>query len=389
MARAQASPKPLLLIHGDDDFAVQQRAKEAFQAWSAESGGMDQEIIPAMAANSAEALKALARLREALNTLPFFGGTKIVWFQDCSFLADDRTSSARDVTETLSELAQEFRRFDWKGVRLLLSAGKVDKRKSFFKACEAVGEVELRNGWSSDPKEWTAQAEAVAHARLRELGKDIDGAAAAQLVALVGPHQRHLHSEVEKLALFVGQRSGIQLADVDAIVSRGKQARAFALADALGARDLPKLLREFDKEMWEIRSRVSKEKSEIGLLYGLIGKVRTMLFLKEMIAIKWITDEWEPYGGGAYNRFKAQLARAPAEQMPADKRLNPLAGNPWMLYSALPHARNYTRAELIRAMGLLLECNRRLVTSGTDDAVVLQQTLVEIVGHRPAARRAP
>ena len=31
-------------------------------------------------------------------------------------------------------------------------------------------------------------------------------------------------------------------------------------------------------------------------------------------------------------------------------------------------------------MELLLACNQRLVSSGLDDAVVLQQTLVQIVG---------
>jgi len=36
-------------------------------------------------------------------------------------------------------------------------------------------------------------------------------------------------------------------------------------------------------------------------------------------------------------------------------------------------------AELVRAMELLLQCNQRLVLSGLDEALVLQQTLVQIV----------
>jgi hypothetical protein len=49
------------------------------------------------------------------------------------------------------------------------------------------------------------------------------------------------------------------------------------------------------------------EKSEIGLLYGLIGKVRAMLLLKEMLREGWIKPEMD------YNRFKAQLERVPPE----------------------------------------------------------------------------
>jgi DNA polymerase III delta subunit len=45
----------------------------------------------------------------------------------------------------------------------------------------------------------------------------------------------------------------------------------------------------------------------------------------------------------------------------------------------LPQASNYSQAELIRAMELLLQCNRRLVSSGLDDSLVLQQTLVQIM----------
>ena len=36
----------------------------------------------------------MARLREALQTLPFFGSGKVVWLRDCNFLGDERTASA-------------------------------------------------------------------------------------------------------------------------------------------------------------------------------------------------------------------------------------------------------------------------------------------------------
>ena len=50
-----------------------------------------------------------------------------------------------------------------------------------------------------------------------------------------------------------------------------------------------------------------------------------------------------------------------------------------MLYKALPQAKKYTPDELVRAMDLLLRCNQRLVSSGLDEALVLQETLVQIV----------
>src|SRR3954468_7555834 len=95
----------VVLVCGEDDFAVKQRAKQIYQQWSEELGGMDHEIIDAAVSNSGEALKVLARLREAMQTLPFFGSGKAVWLQNCNFLGDERTASAQAVTETLGEIA--------------------------------------------------------------------------------------------------------------------------------------------------------------------------------------------------------------------------------------------------------------------------------------------
>src|SRR6476660_9253641 len=112
MPRPAAKPSSsLVLVFGEDDFAAKNRAKELYQQWTAELGGMDHEIVDAAAANSTEALKALARLREALQTLPFFGSGKAIWFKDCNFLADERTALSQAVTEQLGELAQELKDF--------------------------------------------------------------------------------------------------------------------------------------------------------------------------------------------------------------------------------------------------------------------------------------
>ncbi|MEO6183827.1 MAG: DNA polymerase III subunit delta, partial [Verrucomicrobiota bacterium] len=81
-------------------------------------------------------------------------------------------------------------------------------------------------------------------------------------------------------------------------------------------------------------------------------------------------------------RFKVQLEKVPADALPEDKRFNPLAMNPYVLFKAVGQARNYTSAELVRAMDLLLQCNRQLVSSNLDESLVLQQALVRIV-NRP------
>lgn len=368
---AASSAKPLALICGDDDFAVKQRARQIFHEWSAELGGTDHEILEATVGNSGDALKILGRLREAINTLPFFGGGKAVWLRDCNFLGEERTASSAAVTEALAELAAELKNFSWQNVRLLISASKADKRRVFYKTAEKIGDVENFSAWSVDDKDWAERAAAAALAAFKPRGKAVSDDALAELINRVGPNPRQLESEVEKLCLYAGAKKEIGLADVRAICSRNKTARAFALGDALGDRDLPRLLQRLDEELWE--TKFDKDKSEIGLLYGLISKVRAMLLLKEMLREGWIKETRD------YNSFKAQLARVPADRLPTDKKFNPLAINPYVLYKALPQAKKYSSAELVRAMEILLRCNQRLVSSGLDEALVLQQALAQIV----------
>src|ERR1700722_3287609 len=371
------SASSVALICGDDEFSVKKRAKEIFQSWSEESGGMDHEIIDASVSNSGDALNAIAKLREGLQTLPFFGSAKVIWLRDCTFLGEERAASAQAVMETLGDLAAELKNFKWQDVRLLISAGKVDRRKTFFKTLEKIGTVENFEALSADDRDWAERAEAAARAAIRERQKEISEEALAELVARVGPNARQLENETEKLALFVGDRETIEFEDVAAICSRNKTARAFALGDALGERDLPRLLKRLDEELWEMK--FDSQKSPIGLLYGLISKVRAMLMLKEMLCEGWIKPELD------YNRFKAQLTRVPAEKLPADKKFNPLALNPYVLYKALPQVKKYGQTELVRAMDLLLRCNQRLVSSGLDEALVLQQTLIQIVATQAVA----
>ena len=97
-----AKSSAVAFICGDDDFAVKSRAKQIFQTWSTEVGGMDHEIIEASVGNSGDALKVIGTLRESLQTLPFFGSGKVVWLRDCNFLGEERAASAAAVTETLA-----------------------------------------------------------------------------------------------------------------------------------------------------------------------------------------------------------------------------------------------------------------------------------------------
>ena len=364
----QLPTEPLCLVYGDEDFLVRDRANQVYEAWCATAGGEDHEVIDGTVRNASEALEALAKLIEAVQTLPFFGGAKVVWLRAANFLGDERTASSRDVTDRLNGLAKDWETFDWQGVQVLISAGKVDKRKGFFKSVKKIASIE---DLSVADKERGSKAALIVRQRLTELGKKITSHVADELILLAGSSLQQLHTEADKLAAYVGERDEVTRQDVHEIATRTKQAQAFALGDALGERNLPKLLRVLDEELWVVK--LDAKKSPIMLLYGLISKVRTMIFLKELTRLKWIRPD------GGYPQFKSQLEAIPDERMPDDRKFNPKAMHPYMLFNALGHARRYSEEELTRAMDILLRCNRQLVSSSTDDTLLLQQALVQIV----------
>ena len=369
-SKTKLPAEPLCLVFGDEDFLVRDRASQVYEGWCADAGGEDHEVIDGTVRNASEALEALGKLDEAVQTLPFFGGAKVVWLRGANFLGDDRTASSREVTDRLNGLAKGWETFDWQGVRVLISAGKVDKRKTFFKTAKKIGAVE---DLSVADKERGSRAALIVRQRLAELGKKISAHVADELVLLAGTNLQQLHTEADKLAAYVGGRDEVTRQDVHEIATRTRQAQAFALADALGERNLPKLLRVLDEELWEVK--LDAKKSPIALLYGLISKVRTMIFLKEMLRLKWIR------AGGGYPQFKSQLEAVPNDRLPDDRKFNPKAMHPYMLFNALGHARQYSEGELTRAMDILLRCNRQLVSSSTDDTLILQQALVQIVSR--------
>jgi len=364
----QLPTEPLCLVYGDEDFLVRDRANQVYEAWCATAGGEDHEVIDGTVRNASEALEALAKLNEAVQTLPFFGGAKVVWLRAANFLGDERTASSRDVTDRLNGLAKDWETFDWQGVQVLISAGKVDKRKGFFKSVKKIASIE---DLSVADKERGSKAALIVRQRLTELGKKITSHVADELILLAGSSLQQLHTEADKLAAYLGERDEVTRQDVHEIATRTKQAQAFALGDALGERNLPKLLRVLDEELWVVK--LDAKKSPIMLLYGLISKVRTMIFLKELTRLKWIRPD------GGYPQFKSQLEAIPDERMPDDRKFNPKAMHPYMLFNALGHARRYSEEELTRAMDILLRCNRQLVSSSTDDTLLLQQALVQII----------
>src|SRR5688572_13476060 len=129
-------------VIGTDDVEVKRVAKE-LSAKLGPGGEFGTDIIDGHADNAEGATQRIYQTIEALNTFGFFGGGKLVWLKNANFLADDRTGNAQSTLEALEKLTSLLAKGLPDGTVFLLSAGAVDKRRSFYKTLNKVAEVEV------------------------------------------------------------------------------------------------------------------------------------------------------------------------------------------------------------------------------------------------------
>ncbi len=76
-----AATKNFAFICGPDDFMVNRLGKERFEALATEAKAdeFSREIVSGFAANVDEVGSAVNRVREIVQTVPMFGGRRVVW----------------------------------------------------------------------------------------------------------------------------------------------------------------------------------------------------------------------------------------------------------------------------------------------------------------------
>ena len=238
MPAAATTTKSIYLVGGADEFSIKESAaKLADKLAPKKAGEFGLEIIEGSVTNQDEALKVLARLREALNTVGLFGGgDKLVWLKNTDLLADSPTTRAESVKDALGELAELLKSGLGDGVVLLISAIGCDRRKSLYKTIEKTGEVQFFEALEEGKGDSDEEIEAFIQSKLRADGKTMSAEAVQAFRELVAPNLREIANELEKLFTYVGKRPAVAKEDVRAICSASRQAVIWELTDALGAR---------------------------------------------------------------------------------------------------------------------------------------------------------
>src|ERR1019366_6539888 len=151
-------------ICGQDDFLVGRAGQRRYEELAGKDADeFSREIVNGFAANVDDVESAVGRFREAVQTLPMFGGRRVVWLKDVNFLADTVTGRAETTLKRVEDLQQLLQSVKPEETAVLITAAPIDRRRSFAKWCERNSAFELADGGEdTDALSSVVQAEASA-----------------------------------------------------------------------------------------------------------------------------------------------------------------------------------------------------------------------------------
>lgn len=260
----------------------------------------------------------------AANTMPFMSDRRLVIVEDV-----DKLDAAS--LETLAAYAKDPAPFTC----LVLVATKIAKNSKLYRAVAATGVT-----YEYAAPRRSEYADEVVK-MFRERGKKISGAAAQTLVERVGRDLRHLDTEADKLASYVGQSAEVGMQDVTSAVEVGAAASVFELTDAVGERDTRRAL-------LVLRRLLQAGESPLGVHAMLARHVRALVGARALGARGMSPDAMAPEIGMA----------------------------PWLARAAAKQAARYEAEGLARALVGLADAEEQMKTSSADAGLVLERWIV-------------
>src|SRR5437660_3144987 len=262
--KAKTAAAKIYAVVGSDDVEIKRAAAEiAEKLKSPDAGEFGLETIDGAADNADQAATRIRSTIEALRTLPFFGGEKLVWLKNANFLGDDQKARSATVQAALEELAETIDGGFGPEITFLLSAIEVDKRRSFYKSLAKRAELQIFDKLDSSRGGWEEEATEMVQARAKKRKLQFDDDALEVFVLLTGRDTREIDSELEKIDIYLGKERQVNVDLVRELVPLTHAGVIFDLSNALAEHDLKRAL-----EL--VRQLLDQGESAIGILLAAI-----------------------------------------------------------------------------------------------------------------------
>jgi len=355
----------VIAVLGTDDLRVKEAALKLSREMAPEdTSGFGPDIIEGVAESAEHCAQIVRRTMDALQTLPFFGGGKLVWLKNANFLADNQVGKTIAAQEGLEAILDYVETQLPPEVKFLVSASAVDKRRAAYKKLTKLADVRVFDKPDTSKSGWEDEVIPQVERRARELGASFDNEALETLVHLAGEDTRQLDSEVEKLSLYTEGRR-ITAADVRLMVPLNRAGVIFELGNAIGKRDLRRAL-----EL--VRTLIYQGQNAIGiLLAAVVPRVRNLLLAADLL------KRHPRLPRTAYPAFSSFLDKLPkSETAHLPKKKDGTGLNVYPIFLAFGEVQRFTADELRLALQACLDANLKLVTTSIEPQLVLERLLV-------------
>ena len=342
------------------------------------TGGVDDgfthETIDGTADNAEGAFQICKRVVEGLNTLPFFGGEKVVWLKSATFLIDDVTGRAERTLSGVESLKDCLAAGLGPGVVFLLSATGIDKRRAFWKFLQKNAEVKSYDKIDTTRDGWEEEVAALVDGRARDLGLKFEPEAMALFVMLAGEATRQIGSELEKLDLYLGtERRTVELEDVRRMVPMSRAGVIFEVGRALQNGDAARAIELIDQQLEQGESAIAVMRASV------IPTVRN-LFMAKVVSETGVSTR-------NYQSFAGELDRLPLIQKAWLPQKKAGGVNAYPLFLSMGAAAGFEMKGLRKVMESALRADQALVTTGLDHRLVLHRLIAEITSARKKRKK--
>ena len=353
---------PIHFLCGSDEDAVKKAAADLAQKLAPDDA-MNFETIDGRALTVDEATNSIAKVREAILTLPFFGGGKLVWWKAVNFFDETGVGRHASVKEALESLLPDLDKVDGESVTLMISALGIHKGRTFSKALLKFAQAkyfdlpDLRNNSEDDI---IFQIER----RMKAAGLRPGPGAAERFFQATGIDTAAWSQELEKLACFAGEGSAeLTHADVNRVISGSREVLIWDFCHAV-------LSGEAKLALAQLSALLAQEEKEVGILILLAGQVR-------LAALAAVLRENKMLRLNRGSFTSAQVSPEGEAYLPRKKTGEPIST--YALGQAAQRSQHRSARFWFQALARIYEAQKEMLTGESDKRRALELVVLEIV----------
>lgn len=374
-SKLSLSSNGFYVIVGTDDGMVREEAIVLYnQLTGGNDDGFTHETIDGNADNAEGAFQICSMTAQSLMTMPMFGGDKVVWLRNVNFLGEDISSRAERTESGLEALRKILDNGLPNGIRFIISADKVDKRRAIWKFLEKNANVKVFDKIDISRDGWQDEVGRLVVARADELGLTFQHDALELFIMLVGEQTKQITNELEKMDLYLGpERREVTEEDVRLLVPLSRATVIFETGKAIQTGNITRAIQLIDEQL-------AAEESAIGIMRASIINVVRNLYMSKLIL-----ETYKP-PTGSYTAFVGALNKLPAADrawLPQKKDHSGV--NAYPVFLAIPYVKDFELAGLQHVLEQTQRADQALVTTGLDHRLVLHRLIAEIATARKVA----